>query len=131
MILLPREDDGIDLFACLVSDCERIHMGVYPVIFGYRIRAGFYESRKQFYELDYCCGNLQSNVELMYSMVKNILEQQEYSSNIFRCFPYQESKPFFTDIENWLKCVALTKDIEIVKLPLVTEMKRKQLNALF
>ena len=132
MKLLPTEDDGDALSACLISDCKRIHMGIYTVIYGYRVRAGFYRDRHSFYMLDYCCGSNQVHVEMIYSMVKNILEQKEYSEDIFNCFPRQERKPFFTDGNNFNKMVEMIEaPFEPVVLPSVLEIRKKQVEAIF
>lgn len=120
-------DEGL-LFKS-VSECGRIEIGVYPVLFGFRIRAGF--AGNMWYGIDYCCGSEQEDVEFIYTMTRNILEQQEFSQDIFKVFPYQERKPFFTDLENFDKFLRLIKagpDFIDIKLPDIYAAKREYLN---
>lgn len=118
-------DEGL-LFKS-VSECGRIEMGVYPVLFGFRIRAGF--AGYMCYEIDYCCGSEQEDVEFIYTMTRNILEQQEFSRKVFEVFPFQERKPFFTDVENFALFLKLIKpDFIDIKLPDIYAAKREYLN---
>lgn len=51
----------------------RIEMGVYPVMFGWRVRAGYIGS--VFIELDWCCGDRPGFVWGTYCMLKELLER--------------------------------------------------------
>lgn len=98
------------------STCGKVEIGVWPVMFGYRVRAGFTGSLCC--ELDYCCGDNDIHVGFIYNYVKNIMEQQEVSRDMFRIFPRQNIKPFFKDAENYEKFCSLANDnMKIVKLP--------------
>lgn len=120
-----------DLLFKIESTCGRIEIGVYPVIFGFRIRAGF-APNEGFYELDYCCGNEQKSVELIYSVVKNILEQKDYSPGMFSTFPRQDRKPFFNDVVNYGTFLSLMKEpYTPVKLPDIHSAKTLYLSKYF
>jgi hypothetical protein len=101
-----------DLYQRLVSEDGKIEMGIYPVIFGYRVRAGY--AGQMSYELDWCGGDDQTQVELLYSIMKNILEK----NNSFKGVPMNSTiKPFYNDalFVDYINSL-VTKPLEIVKL---------------
>ena len=51
MKFIPAEDTE-DIYQRLVSEDGKIEMGIYPVIFGYRVRAGYVGS--MICQLDWC-----------------------------------------------------------------------------
>lgn len=86
----PAEDN--DLIHRLVSDCGTIEIGLYRVLFGYRVRAGY--TNDMFYNIDWCGGGDNGQIELLYSIAKNILEHQ----GNFKCLQSVSAiKPFFKD----------------------------------
>lgn len=85
----------------LQSSCGQVDLGVAPVIFGYRVRAGFADDFH--YNLDYCAGPEQRQVQLLFDLVKAILSQQPYSPRLFDIFPRQDIKPIFRDPECFTK----------------------------
>lgn len=100
------------LFQRLVSEDGKIEMGVYPVMFGFRVRAGYIGGMG--FEMDWCGGADQGQVELLYSLAKNILENKGH----FKGIPERSNiKPFFNDQE-FVNCVnaLVTQPLEIIKL---------------
>jgi hypothetical protein len=124
-------DDKTYLFERRISENGLIEIGVYPVMFGYRVRAGFAGS--QSYELDYCGGADQKMVELLYSATLTMLSQKEENYNAFDdILACSKIKPYFNDAEftAWLLERA-GKDIKPIQLRPLTEMKEamfKELN---
>jgi len=116
---IPAEDS--EVYQRLVSEDGKIEMGIYPVMYGYRVRAGYVGS--MCCELDWCGGDDQSQLELLYSICKNILESKGNFSNI----PIRsEIKPFYKDAEFVEVINSLTtKPLEIVKLEPLYESKNK------
>ncbi len=114
-------EDSEDLYQRLVSEDGKIEMGIYPVMYGYRVRAGYVGS--MVCELDWCGGDDQSQLELLYSICKNILESKGNFSNI----PIRsEIKPFYKDAQFVEAINSLTtKPLEIVKLEPLYESKNK------
>ncbi len=58
-----EDNDDLELFQRLVSEDGTIEMGIHPVIFGYRVRAGYVGN--MFYELDWCGGDKQEDLEVL------------------------------------------------------------------
>lgn len=89
-----REDNtDSGLVEKIVSN--RFQVGIYPVIFGMRVRAGYKDS--YVYNIDYCCQMNKQYLDLIYSIVIHILYNHHNEENPFNYFPYQNKKPFFED----------------------------------
>ena len=118
---IPAEDS--EVYQRLVSEDGKIEMGIYPVMYGYRVRAGYVG--KMVCELDWCGGDDQSQLELLYSICKNILESKGNFDNI----PIRSDiKPFYKDAKFVEEINSLTtKPLEIVKLEPLYESKNKLL----
>ena len=90
---------------------HNIEVGIYPVLFGWRVHAGEIDSGC--YELDYCCGNQQLNVDLILSIVITILQKNDAN---FKVFPFQDFKPVFNDAKCFSKLIELAgADLQVVK----------------
>lgn len=126
-------ENNENLWCRLVSEDGRIEIGVYTVMFGYRVRAGFVGDF--FCHLDYCCGDKQEMVEYIYSGVKAILENTT-GDKPFSKFPHQNIKPFFNDQDNFKGFSKLIEEslkgenLNIVKLLPLHEIRREQLKFL-
>lgn len=95
MKFLEADDDSENnLYQRVVSEDGKIEMGIYPVMFGYRVRAGYVGN--EIYELDWCGGDEQQQLELLYSIMKNILEAR---GNFRDIPPVSAIKPFYNDEE--------------------------------
>lgn len=125
------DDNSAQIFERLISEDGKIEMGIHPVLFGYRVRAGYIGSMS--YNFDWCGGDGQSQVEMLYSIAKNILEHKNNFEGIPVC---SKVKPFYNDPE-FVKHIEslVTKPLEIIKLePLYTyggkqqELIRKMFN---
>ena len=66
--------DAIGSFHRLGSENGLVEMYVYPVMFGWRVRAGFVGSMSV--ELDWCAGDDWENVERPYSICHAILSNR-------------------------------------------------------
>lgn len=99
MILLPAVyDPHTQLTHRLVSQNNQIEMGVFRVLFGHRIRAGFCNS--PCCEWDWCGGGNWKDVERLYSIAKAILLNREENRSCFDGLPsYSTVKPFFLDLD--------------------------------
>lgn len=107
--------------------CENVEIGVYPVLYGYRVQAGYINTGC--YELDYCCGAEQKNVDLIFSIVKTILEKNDLN---FKIFPFQNIKPVFNDAKCFSKLLELSSpELEIIKTDNVQEIRRDVMSNLF
>jgi hypothetical protein len=111
---MKQAEDNIKdkIYQRLVSEDGRIEMGIHPVVFGYRVRAGLVGDC--WCQMDWCGGADQAQLELLYSIAKNILEHK----NSFRGVPsHSEIKPFYNDtkfVDDINKLV--TQPLEIIKL---------------
>lgn len=120
--LKEADDDNVNKFyQRLVSSGGDIEMGIYPTIFGYRVRAGYVGSG--IYELDWCGGDDQKQVELLYSIMKNILE---HKGGFLGVPSASVIKPFYKD-ENFVNKIneMVTQPLEIKLLkPLILDRKK-------
>ena len=91
-----RTEDDIEGGIFHIITNETAYVGVMPVIYGYRIVAGFNESR-MFFELNYCAGASQIDVTELYNLVYRILSSQVMIE--FSVFPDFKVKPIFNDKE--------------------------------
>jgi len=118
MKYIKVSDDPPNLYFRFESEDGKIEVGIYPVMYGYRIRAGY--KGNMYYHLDLCAGDIQSNVEILLSVVLNILEQ-----NIkFEDFPEQGRRPIPTaDPETWSKLLNLAKNYIHIGIPPIHKFK--------
>ncbi len=124
MKLIPGEDSEAYLQR-LVSECGQIEMGICVVVFGFRVAAGY--TRRPIYEINYCGGDKQNDVELLYSAVKQILESMEVKPGMFNAFPLEVKRPFPEDLENFKKLLNLVpRKLELIKLPSLWELRIRQ-----
>lgn len=77
-------------------------MGVYPVLYGFRVRAGY--CTEDGCSLDWCGGGNWKDVERLYSLCKAVLEKREETPrrviDVFDGLPgWSIIKPFFKDKE--------------------------------
>ncbi len=98
-------------------------IGVVPVIYSYRIRAGF-EGADGEYNLDYCAGNDQTMVKYLFNIILNVLRYKK--GEPFKGWPYQNIKPYFKDEENFPKLLKMLPkdDMVNVEIPDVTEIRK-------
>ena len=93
----PLDPDSM-LFHRLVSENGLVEMGVYRVMYGYRVRAGFVGDMGSV--LDWCGGGNWKDVERLYSLCKAILEQQPETKSCFNDLPPNSMiKPFYKDVD--------------------------------
>lgn len=118
MILQPAPDeDHTGMFQRLVSENQLVEMGIYRVMFGYRVRAGFVGSKGV--ELDWCGGGNWADVERLYAICKTILSKREENRDCFENLPGQsEVKPFFNDISFTTKVLTASGELTVEPLPL-------------
>lgn len=99
MKLLPSPDDFEESHEThrRLSENGLISLGVYQVLYGFRVRSGF-EGCKWFV-LDWCAGGDWDQVQRLYSIAYSILVQREENKHAFYGLPiHSEIKPFFMDI---------------------------------
>jgi hypothetical protein len=101
-VLYEDAPDNENFYCRKVSD--EIEVGVYPVLYGDRIRASYLgDGRLSF---DYCAGNNPAFVEVLYGLVLACLKKKIP----FKEFPPQDVKPFYNDPHNFAKLIALAGD---------------------
>ncbi len=116
-LLLAPNDDYIGFTHQLVSENNLVHMGVYRVLFGHRVRAGFCDN-KEWVELDWCGGGRWEDVERLYSLTRVILLRRKEDRDCFAGLPpYSMVKPFFLDLD-FVKAVseAAGENFDLVSL---------------
>ena len=118
-----------------VAGIPEIEMGVYPVMFGYRIRVGIAGSFVM--ELDYCAGAQLSDVESIYSLTLAILNKKmdevkegDFVKKIFLDFPQQDVKPMFNDPACFMKLTEVAgKDVKKISLEGLDERRKQYFNS--
>lgn len=99
---------------------ENIEIGVFPVMFGYRVRIGYVGSG--FLEVDWCAGPGQENVERLYSLAFARLERAPFFDH--NDWPGTTAvKPIFND-ELWSLLVAEVGDHQYISIPPVETYKQ-------
>lgn len=101
---------------CRRSENGMVRLGVYRVLFGYRVRAGFSEDDWGS-TLDWCAGDVWNDVERLYSLLLAILEQRDETPDVFDGIPRNSTvKPFYKDFAFVSRVAELAGD----RLDLVT-----------
>lgn len=101
----------------LVSTCKRVEMGVYPVIFGARIRAGFVGTGVC--EIDWCMGNDSGVATAFYHILKGYIETFEQGENPFENLPgLSKVKPVWND-EDFMQQIKQELEGRTVQLELI------------
>lgn len=114
-----------------ISENEIVEIGVYPVLFGFRVRAGFIKN--DFFHIDWCCGNNQFVIERMFTILKLILEKREEDAYCFRLLlPNSKIKPFYNDPDFviWLSKY-IPENLKEQKLPDLHILKNELFKELF
>jgi hypothetical protein len=122
VVLRKEKITGEHLIERCVSENNLIEFGVYPVIYGMRINISIVGS--MCIERSYCAGANQRWVEMVYSLVKNILENNPEELSTIDLFPTQQTKPMLNDMECLVKLYSLvTEPFELITLPSVADMR--------
>jgi hypothetical protein len=109
------DDPNNGLSYRLVSENDLVEIGVYKVMFGWRVRAGFCGS--PVCELDWCGGAEWKDVERLYSLCVAILSKKEEDLLCFdKIPPYSNKKPFFKDKDFIETCSNLAGDFSLLSL---------------
>lgn len=111
---VPNDPDT-GLFHRRASQNVLIEIGVYRVIYGFRVRAGFvgeYDVR-----WDWCCGDNWDFVQTLYSLGLSILESRPEDRKCFEDVPSVSTrKPAFNDPEFMLAVCEKAHDVRRVEL---------------
>jgi hypothetical protein len=100
MELLKADDDphGTGLRSRMVSENGLVEMGIYPVLFGSRIRAGFVGEPTCV--IDWCCGDSQARLNSHYAAIFLYLKRREEDHSCFDGLPKtSDIKPCWLDEE--------------------------------
>jgi len=116
MVFKEADDDAdTGLTHRRVSECGRVEIGVYQVLFGFRVRAGFVGS--PCCELDWCCGSDWVWVQVFYSIALGILSKRDVSAECFDEIPcHSQVKPSYLDAEFVNRLMELLPEVKAVVL---------------
>lgn len=118
MILNPVKNDVENLyFSIQSSETGLINIGIYQVMFGFRVRGWI--KGKGGCNVDWCAGSTNVAVEILYSMLKSILELRPENEQAFDGIPeLSKVKPFYNDKEFVAAVAELLPDhYEVYRLP--------------
>lgn len=95
---VPNDDEN-GLTHCLHSENDHVRIGVWRVMYGFRVRAGYLHDLGGC-TLDWCAGGNWKDVERLYSLCAAILSQRDESEDVFKGIPRISAiKPFYSDTE--------------------------------
>jgi hypothetical protein len=99
----------------MVSEKGTVEIGVWKVLFGFRVRAWFRGAGGA--ALDWCAGGDWKNVERLYSIALAILSKREENEICFEGLPScSKIKPFFHDADFIEMVTREAGDFELIKL---------------
>jgi len=108
MKFIEAPDDRRNLlFHRMVSEHGLVEVGIHPVLFGYRVKAGFVGSGWS--EIEWCAGGNAAVVSGLRQACLHILSTRSEHRECFAVIPRMtEVKPFFRDMEfmQWLVIVS-------------------------
>lgn len=120
-IVEPDDDYPFKMVSNTLENGKKVVIGVMPVIFSYRIVAGYEDV--QDYRINYCSGNDPAMVKYLFNIILNILRYKK--GDPFQGWPYQEIKPYFNDKKNFPKLLKmLPKDLVSIEIPDVKEIRK-------
>ena len=122
MIFKPAEPN-INWAYREVSDGNFIEIGIYPVLYGMRVRAAFVGN--QWSDIDWCCGLNQQTMNYAFSLLKYVLGQREENRDAFKGLPtHSRIKPFTSDLEFLAILGGLMPDnLTVQKLPTIQKIR--------
>lgn len=98
-------EDDENLICRSVSADGRIHVGLYRVLFGWRVRGGWVND-KWGVALDWCCGADHGAIYMGYKLMLAAIQSSADCENPFEALPASsEFKPFTHDKEMFFKAV--------------------------
>ena len=101
-------DKSTGLHKRKVSNCGKYEMGIYPVMFGFRIRAGIVDDG--YCPVDYCGGDDLTLINLIYHCILAIIENRSANGeDPFKDLPVQSSKPMNNDFECLFKLIKISQ----------------------
>jgi len=125
------DDLEIGIYEKQVSEDGRVWVGISPVLYGYRIRAG-YTVDKIGCALDWCAGANPSDVSRLYSIILAILSKRDDVADCFYDIPGASTiKPFYRDHQFTKTILTLAGSGLVLHDVCVSEISRKQNEALF
>lgn len=108
-----------------IDEESKIEVGIYPVLFGWRVQAG--KLKDDAYYLDYCCGSTANMVQVVQSLVIAILEKNDANWLIF---PHQKVKPVFNDMDCFMKLFRLAGEHDKVEIPDLIDLRKEIMSSI-
>lgn len=125
MVNLKPAPDNEDMFHRMMDETSRIEMGVWPTIFGYRVRAGYVGS--PYIHLDWCAGGDQNQVERLYSILYAILNNRAQENVFAKLPPCSKIKPYYNDSDFCMEILSHINEesIQQFTFPSLEQTKRE------
>lgn len=96
-LLAAPDDETNGITQRLVSESGVVWMGVYRVLYGWRVRAGLVRDRWGC-SLDWCCGDELDELIILYYLLKMILSARPEDEDCFAGLPpHSDPKTFYRD----------------------------------
>ncbi len=110
-------------FDVRTSENGSINIAVFPVMYGYRVVG--WRTGDCGCSINWCGGDSQDNVERLYAIALNILQQRDEDVHAFDGIPFISNiKPFFLDVDFCKEINALTTEkVEPVTLTPLHEIR--------
>jgi integrase len=117
-VFVPAEDNENMIQRIVRGEIE---IGICPVVFGMRVRAGYVGSMG--FNIDWCCGDSQQTLEWCYAAAKKILSSQSDFQGIP---PHSEIKPVVKDFLFIAKIGQLIEgSVDVEPLPPIAELRER------
>lgn len=115
-----------------ISENGLIELGIYPTIFGYRVRSGFIAEKPEYNVLciDWCGGSNYNDVSLLFNFAYKILSLRTSDKNAFKDIPvFSKVKPYIKDAEFLSTIIELAEesDVHHIKIPDLTEIRKSSI----
>lgn len=105
------------------SENGLVNIAVYPVMFGWRVRG--WVTGENFCHIDWCAGDVQQDVERLYSILLNVLSNRDESKDVLSDLPQASKvKPYFNDDDFVVNVLSkVVAPFEAVKLRNLNELR--------
>lgn len=110
---------------------KNIEVGIYPVLFGYRVRAGFIGSAGC--EIDWCCGDNPHTIRTYFQLLIEILEwgaEKDLGKEIFTGIPLcSKIKPLVNDLDFLKEVLSIPRtEVPLITIPPLYQIRNAAFN---
>ena len=128
-MMIPTKDDFYSSF--MVSEDNKVWVGIYRVMFGYRVRAGYMSTLTEYAECDWCCGASRVCLMVTYNLMQFLLDDLGYAPNDLpsssRIKPWPLDEEFAKKLDVLLNAKGATYDLSSHRKALIDDLDLQRL----